>query len=275
MQPHKVIIKKYENRRLYDTAGSRYVNLEEVAQMVRDGTDVQVVDAATGEDLTRLILTQIIMEEAKGRDSAFPLDMLRQMVMTSGATSQEALLKYMKTDPGDVPERLPRVRSGGDSARFHACDDRVGMAGHPAPRRAGTQARCRPAIRGERTSHAHRRIGEKALREREAEKGALNHIARPESGSIGTLNQSKLPCSAPARWPPGWCDIGRLAQCEIDTSAASVESGLAGAAGSSRSGIGFAANKRWQGFASQRAQRLELFRLALSVEMPVFAYICR
>jgi polyhydroxyalkanoate synthesis repressor PhaR len=97
MQPQKVIIKKYENRRLYDTAASRYVNLEEVAQMLRDGADVQVVDAATGEDLTRLILTQIIMENAKDRDSAFPLDILRQMVMTSGATSQEALLKYMKS----------------------------------------------------------------------------------------------------------------------------------------------------------------------------------
>src|SRR5580704_3780550 len=97
MEPKRVVIKKYENRRLYDTTGSRYVNLEEVAQMVREGTDVQVVDASTGEDLTRVILTQIIMDEAKGRDSAFPIDMLRQMVMTSGATSQEALLKYMKT----------------------------------------------------------------------------------------------------------------------------------------------------------------------------------
>src|ERR1700733_11994111 len=97
MEPKRVVIKKYENRRLYDTAGSRYVNLEEVAQMLRDGTEVQVVDANTGEDLTRLVLTQIIMEGAKGRDSGFPLDMLRQMVMTSGATSQEALLKYMKT----------------------------------------------------------------------------------------------------------------------------------------------------------------------------------
>jgi polyhydroxyalkanoate synthesis repressor PhaR len=93
----RVVIKKYENRRLYDTAGSRYVNLEEVAQMVRDGIDVQVVDAGTGEDLTRLVLTQIIMEDAKDRESPFPLDILRQMVITSGATSQEALLKYMKT----------------------------------------------------------------------------------------------------------------------------------------------------------------------------------
>jgi polyhydroxyalkanoate synthesis repressor PhaR len=97
MDTPRVVIKKYENRRLYDTTGSRYVNLDEVAQMVRSGTDVQVVDASSGEDLTRLILTQIIMEEAKGKESAFPLDMLRQMVMSSGASSQEALLKYMKS----------------------------------------------------------------------------------------------------------------------------------------------------------------------------------
>lgn len=97
MQPQKVVIKKYENRRLYDTAGSRYVNLDEVAQMVRDGMDVQVVDAGTGEDLTRLILTQIIVEDAKGQNSTFPLDVLRQMVMASGAIGQEALLKYMKS----------------------------------------------------------------------------------------------------------------------------------------------------------------------------------
>src|SRR6476619_1524116 len=92
----KVVIKKYENRRLYDTAASRYVNLEDVAQMVRDGVDVQVVDASSGEDLTRVVLTQIIMDNAKGRDSALPLDILRQMVMSTGAASQEAMLKYMR-----------------------------------------------------------------------------------------------------------------------------------------------------------------------------------
>ena len=56
-----VIIKKYENRRLYDSSNSRYVNLEDIAQMVREGTEVLVVDAATGEDLTRFVLTQIVV----------------------------------------------------------------------------------------------------------------------------------------------------------------------------------------------------------------------
>jgi len=96
MDRKSVIIKKYENRRLYDTTNSRYINQDEVAQMVRNGYDVQVVDAATGEDLTRLVLTQIIVEQAKAPDSAFPLDVLRQMVVASGKATQETTLKYMK-----------------------------------------------------------------------------------------------------------------------------------------------------------------------------------
>jgi polyhydroxyalkanoate synthesis repressor PhaR len=97
MERKPVIIKKYENRRLYDTGSSRYVNLDEVAQMVQEGREVQVLDAATGEDLTRLVLTQIIVEQAKTPGSAFPLDILRQMVAATGRASQETALNYMKT----------------------------------------------------------------------------------------------------------------------------------------------------------------------------------
>src|SRR5450432_3164258 len=106
MKP-RVVIKKYENRRLYDTTNSRYVNLDEVAQMVRDDTDVQVVDVATGEDLTRLVLTQIIVEDAKSQHSSFPLDMLRQMVMASGRSSQEGFLRYMKSMFGMYQNAYP------------------------------------------------------------------------------------------------------------------------------------------------------------------------
>ena len=96
MAPKIIIIKKYENRRLYDTTNSRYVNLDEVAQMLQRDEDVQVVDATTGEDITRLILTQIIVEDAKTTNSDFPLDVLRQMVIASGRAGQESTLKYMK-----------------------------------------------------------------------------------------------------------------------------------------------------------------------------------
>ena len=96
MDRRPIVIKKYENRRLYDTTNSRYINQDEVAQMLREGYDVQVVDAATGEDLTRLVLTQIIVEQAKAPNSAFPVDILRQMVMASSRATQESTLKYMQ-----------------------------------------------------------------------------------------------------------------------------------------------------------------------------------
>jgi polyhydroxyalkanoate synthesis repressor PhaR len=93
---HPLIIKKYENRRLYNTLTSQYINQDQVAQLVRDGYDVRVVDATSGEDLTRLILAQIVLEDAKTPDSVFPLDVLRQMIVASGRATQESGLRYMK-----------------------------------------------------------------------------------------------------------------------------------------------------------------------------------
>jgi len=93
----KILIKKYENRRLYDVTHSRYVNLDEVARAVQEGYDVQVLDASTGEDITRFVMTQIITESAKTADSVFPLDILREMVVASGKASQESALNYMRT----------------------------------------------------------------------------------------------------------------------------------------------------------------------------------
>ena len=91
-----VIIRKYENRRLYNTATSQYINQEQVAQLVRDGCDVRVIDVTTGEDITRLILAQIVLEDAKEPNSVFPLDVLRQMVVASGKATQENALRYFK-----------------------------------------------------------------------------------------------------------------------------------------------------------------------------------
>lgn len=91
-----VVIKKYENRRLYDTSSSRYVNLDEVAQLVRDGEEVQVIDAKSNEDLTRVVLTQIIVEGAKDKNSALPTDLLRQMIMASGRAQQQILTSYFR-----------------------------------------------------------------------------------------------------------------------------------------------------------------------------------
>ena len=91
-----LIIKKYENRRLYNTVTSQYINQEQVAQLVREGHDVSVIDAATGEDITRLVMAQIVLDDAKLPNSVFPLDVLRQMIVASGKVTQESAVRYMK-----------------------------------------------------------------------------------------------------------------------------------------------------------------------------------
>ncbi len=97
MSVQKVIIKKYGNRRMYDTSSSRYINLEEVADLVRKGADVQVVDAKTGEDLTRVTLTQIIVEDAKDQPAGLPLELLRQLIVASDHARQDFMMWYLKT----------------------------------------------------------------------------------------------------------------------------------------------------------------------------------
>ena len=89
-----VVVRKYENRRLYDTSSSRYVNLPEIAQMVREGTEVQVVDAKSGDDITRVILTQIIHEDARQKKGDLPLPFLRELIVTSDRAFRDFLSWY-------------------------------------------------------------------------------------------------------------------------------------------------------------------------------------
>lgn len=92
-----ILIKKYGNRRLYDTAGSRYVNLDDLAAHIRAGREVRVVDAKSGKDLTRVILTQIITEDAKDKPTGLPLELLRQLIIASDEVRQEFLMWYLKS----------------------------------------------------------------------------------------------------------------------------------------------------------------------------------
>ena len=91
------VIKKYGNRRLYDTAGSRYVNLDDIAALIREGKDVKIVDAKTGQDLTRVTLTQIITEDAKDKPTGLPLELLRQLIVASDEVRQEFVMWYLKS----------------------------------------------------------------------------------------------------------------------------------------------------------------------------------
>lgn len=97
MKPTTVVIKKYPNRRLYDTSAGRYVNLDDVAALIRQGTEIQVVDAKTGEDLTRVVLTQVIVEDAKGQPTGLPLELLRQLILASDRAGQEFIMWYLKS----------------------------------------------------------------------------------------------------------------------------------------------------------------------------------
>lgn len=90
-------IKKYSNRRMYDTESSRYVNLEEVAALVRGGQEIQVLDAKTGEDLTRHVLTQIIVEESREPGGGPPLDFLRDLVRSTDRAQKDFLHWYLGT----------------------------------------------------------------------------------------------------------------------------------------------------------------------------------
>jgi len=92
-----VVIKRYPNRRLYDTSAGKYVNLGDVAAAVRQGAEIQVVDAKTGEDLTRVILTQIIVEDAKGQPAGLPLELLRQLIVASDQAGRDFLMWYLKS----------------------------------------------------------------------------------------------------------------------------------------------------------------------------------
>ena len=97
MKSDTVIVKKYGNRRLYDTSNSRYINLEEIAALIRNGKEVRVVDAKTGEDLTRVTLTQIIVEDARGEPTGLPLELLRQLIVASDRVGREFVMWYLNS----------------------------------------------------------------------------------------------------------------------------------------------------------------------------------
>ena len=98
--PHataKVTIKKYANRRLYDTESSSYITLDRLAAMVRDGREFEVVDAKTGEDITRQVLTQIIVdEESRGGTTMLPINFLKQIIGLYGNSMQGVVPQYLE-----------------------------------------------------------------------------------------------------------------------------------------------------------------------------------
>ncbi len=91
-----VVIKKYANRRLYNTESSSYITLEHLAAMTREGRDFQVFDARSGEDITHSVLTQIVMEGESGKETMLPVPFLRQIIAMYGDSMQSMVPHYLE-----------------------------------------------------------------------------------------------------------------------------------------------------------------------------------
>jgi polyhydroxyalkanoate synthesis repressor PhaR len=110
-EPAPVIIKKYANRRLYNTETSSYITLEHLAQLTREGREFKVVDAKTDEDITHSVLTQIIMdEESRGAQQMLPASFLRQLISMYGDSMQSMVPQYLEAS-------MDAFRS--NQAKFH------------------------------------------------------------------------------------------------------------------------------------------------------------
>ena len=107
----RVVIKKYANRRLYNTASSSYVTLEHLSEMVKQGVDFVVYDAKTNEDITRTVLTQIIFEEESQGQSLLPIQFLRQLISFYGDSMQAFLPSYLELSLDSFARQQERLRA--------------------------------------------------------------------------------------------------------------------------------------------------------------------
>jgi len=105
-----IIIKKYANRRLYNTASSSYITLEDLARMVRENVDFQVLDAKTGDDITHSILTQIIMDEEANGEQMLPVSFLRQLIGMYGNSMQALMPSYLEASMANFRENQSKIR---------------------------------------------------------------------------------------------------------------------------------------------------------------------
>ncbi len=109
--PHPVIVKKYANRRLYNTESSSYITLENLAEMVRKDRDFVVYDAKSGEDITRGVLTQIIVEEEGKGNAMLPTNFLRQLIGFYGDNVQSAVPRYLEQAMSSFTRQQENLRA--------------------------------------------------------------------------------------------------------------------------------------------------------------------
>jgi polyhydroxyalkanoate synthesis repressor PhaR len=114
----KVTIKKYANRRLYDTEGSSYITLDKLAAMIREGRDFEVVDAKSGEDITHQILTQFIVDEEARGTTMLPANFLRQLIGMYGDQSQNMVSPFLESAMDAFKKNQEKVAGAFSSTMF-------------------------------------------------------------------------------------------------------------------------------------------------------------
>jgi polyhydroxyalkanoate synthesis repressor PhaR len=125
-----IIIKKYANRRLYDTQASTYVTLEHLSKLVREGKEFQVLDAKSGEDLTRAVLAQIIFEQENRAEGVLPVSFLRQLIQFYGDNFQSMLPAYLEMSMKGFEQQQEKWRDYmattlGDKDKAKAFDEQI------------------------------------------------------------------------------------------------------------------------------------------------------
>ena len=115
-----VTVKKYANRRLYNTETSSYITLDHLAQMTRAGRDFRVVDARTDEDITHNVLTQIIMEEEGRGETLLPVSFLRQLIAMYGDSMQAVVPDYLAASMDSFRRNQAQFRSAVEGAFAHS-----------------------------------------------------------------------------------------------------------------------------------------------------------
>ncbi|KTT99712.1 polyhydroxyalkanoate synthesis repressor PhaR [Sphingomonas sanguinis] len=111
-----VIVKKYANRRLYNTETSSYITLDHLAAMIRAGRDFKVVDAKTDEDITHNVLTQIIMEEESRGETMLPVNFLRQLISMYGDSMQAVVPGYLEASMDSFRRNQEQFKSAVEGA---------------------------------------------------------------------------------------------------------------------------------------------------------------
>ncbi len=174
--PETRIIKRYANRKLYDTEHSRYVTLDQISEMIRNGDDVKIVDNKTKEDLTTVTLAQIIFEEEKKQRSFLPLNAMRNIIQSGGEWFAEAQRR--------VQSILPLKKKDGEDGEVEETTASNGEVTEEATDEAAAKKKSVAALR-EWVDHSKHRLDEWQRQVDSKVRGALEdfqHAINPWAG---------------------------------------------------------------------------------------------